>query len=315
MLLLHAGMHRTGSTDLQILLEGNRAALAARGVAYPGAGRNHQDLAWALIRGEAGGREVAATLDPAARVTVLSAEDFFIHRDLKWLEAAKARTEVRVRVYLRRQDDWLMSWYNQHVKWPFHRRKSKMSPERFLDAIDDFHWLDFDATLARWEAALGPGAVEIAPVERGFGAAGQVEDVVADFLARLGLAGDAGVVREVSGYNDGLPPHVLEIARHLGLFEMGPRARLRVNEALREGLKDKATPARTVFPPDRRNAVLDRFEAGNRAVARRFLAREALFLGPRPGPDEPFFALPEMDRETLLREWIAPVVKALAEGR
>jgi capsular polysaccharide export protein len=312
-LLLHAGMHRTGSTDLQIFLERNRAALAAAGVRYPGEGRNHQDLAWALFRGDAKGADVAALLPREGDgTTVLSAEDFFIHQDLGWLKAVRKRAEVRVRVYLRRQDDWLNSWYNQHVKWPFHRRKSQMSPKRFLATMDDFHWLDFEATLGRWAHALGEEAVEIAPVERGFAAEGQVEDVIADFVARLGLSG-AGLERPASRHNESMPVHCLELARHMGLHDMSPKARMRMNEALKKGLAPHATEARTVFSPAQRNAVLDRFEASNRAAARRFLGREALFLAPRPGPEEPWWEMPEMDRRTLLRDWIRPVMRALAE--
>lgn len=312
-LLLHAGMHRTGSTDLQIFLERNRAALAAAGVGYPGERRDHQDLAWALFRGDATGEDVAALLPRRGPETVvLSGEDFLVHRDLGWLKAVRRRAEVRVRIYLRRQDDWLNSWYNQHVKWPFHRSKSRMSPAEFLAAIDDFHWLDFETTLARWADALGEEAVEIAPVERGFAAEGQVEDVIGDFVARLGLEG-AELERPATRHNDSMPVHCLEIARHMGLFEMGPKARMRVNDALRKGLAHHATEARTVFSPAQRDAVLDRFEAGNRAAARRFLGREALFLAPRPGPDEPWWEMPETDRETLLRDWIQPVVRALAE--
>lgn len=314
-LLLHAGMHRTGSTDLQIFLADNREALAGRGVVYPGERRDHQDLAWALLRGDADGEDVLRLLPRrGAETAVLSAEDFFVHEDLGWLKAVRRRVEVEVLVYLRRQDDWLNSWYNQHVKWPFQRRKSRMSPQRFLASIEDFHWLDFETTLARWADALGEARVHVAPVEAGRGAEGQVEDVIDDFRARLGLD-PAGLRRQANRVNDSMPVHCLEIARHMGLHDMPPAARMRVIAALRKGLAAHATEARTVFSPEERNAVLDRFEASNRATARRFLGREALFLAPRPGPDAPWWRMPEMDRATLLSEWIAPVVRALAEDR
>ena len=60
--------------------------------------------------------------------------------------------------YLRRQDHWLMSWYNQHVKWPFDREKSRMDPQAFLATLEDFHWLDYERLLGRWSAVLGAGA-------------------------------------------------------------------------------------------------------------------------------------------------------------
>ncbi|MEM6441852.1 MAG: hypothetical protein AAF763_19425 [Pseudomonadota bacterium] len=311
--LIHAGMHRTGTTWLQDRLAGGRAALAARGVRYPGREANHQALAWALRRGEAGPQDARRLLLQGAperpRLSVLSAEDFFTHRDLEWVRRLAQEGPTSVRVYLRRQDDWLNSWYNQHVKWPFDRRLSQAGPEDFLERIDRFHWLDFEATLSRWADALGDDGVEVAVVEPG-----GVEDVAADFLARLEIDPSALPEGEARA-NESLPAHALEIARHMGLHDLDAAARIRLNGALRRGLSAHATPARTVFSVARRNEILDRFEAGNAAVARRFLGRETLFRQPRPNPDEPHFEFPEIDRQTLLRDWIAPVMQELARGR
>ena len=185
-LVIHAGIHRTGSTSLQRTLARNRAALAARGVAYPGEGQNHQPLAWSLHRGQSGAEAVLALAAEAraagAGLAVLSGEDFAIHRDLGWLAAVAAEVETRAVFYLRRQDHWLMSWYNQHVKWPFDPVKSRLDPQAFLAAIDDFYWIDYARLLGRWSAALGEGRVAAAVLETG-----QVEDVTTDFLARLGI--------------------------------------------------------------------------------------------------------------------------------
>ena len=110
---------------------------------------------------------------------ILSGEDFAIHEDLGWLAPVAARHEVEAVFYLRRQDHWLMSWYNQHVKWPFDRAKSRMDPQAFLATLEDFHWLDYERLLGRWSAVLGEGRVAVAVLEKG-----QVEDATADFLAR-----------------------------------------------------------------------------------------------------------------------------------
>lgn len=303
-------MHRTGTTNLQIFLEGNRRALARGGVLYPGDERNHQKLAWAIHRGDAGGRDALRLIEGEARrrthAAVLSAEDFFIHRDLDWVRHVAERHETSVRVYLRRQDDWLNSWYNQHVKWPFNRRKSRMSPAEFLDAIEDFWWLDYAAVLDRWAEALGEARVSLAVVERG-----GLADVTEDFRAHAGLT-QRGLVRAEERSNDSLPVHALEIARHMGLFELKGGDRYRVNEALRRGLAGLGGEARTVFSVAQRNAVLDRFDPGNVDVARRFLGRETLFAQARPAPDEPHFQFPDLDREALLRDWIGPVMRELA---
>ena len=308
-LVLHAGIHRTGTTTLQRVLADNRGVLGRQGVAYPGAERSHQALAWALHRGQSGAREVLALVAEAeaagAGLAVLSGEDFAIHTDLGWLREVSARIDTRAVFYLRRQDHWIMSWYNQHVKWPFDRTKSRMDPAAFLATIEDFHWIDYAALLGRWSAVLGPERVGVGILERG-----QLEDVTGDFLGRIGV--DPGsLVLDGERSNDSLPVHMLEIARHLDLFDLKGGKRTRVLNALRAGLADKAQAARTVYSPGERLGILARFEASNRAAARQVFDREALFLEPPPGPDAAYFRFPDLPRETLLREWIAPVIREL----
>ena len=286
-LVLHAGIHRTGSTSLQRALARNRAALAARGIAYPGEEANHQPLVWSLFRRQSGAEAVLGLVEAArsegAGTLILSGEDFAIHDDLGWLEGVAARVETRALFYLRRQDHWVMSWYNQHVKWPFDRAKSRMDPQAFLATLEDFHWLDYERLLGRWSAVLGQEGLGVGVLEKG-----QVEDVTADFLDRLGIARD-GLEEDGERANDSLPVHMLEIARHLGLFEMKGGKRMKVLSALRSGLADRAPAGRvsTVYSPEERNRVLARFAAPNRAVARRFLDRETLFFEPPRGPTRP----------------------------
>ena len=67
----------------------------------------------------------------------------------------------------------------------------------------------------------------------------------------------------------------------------------------------------TVYSPEERNRVLARFDAPNRAAAQRFLGREALFFEPPPGPDAPYWRFPELSRDALLDDWMAPVIRAL----
>jgi hypothetical protein len=305
--VIHAGVHRTGSTSLQGFLADHREVLRNHGVCYPGEAQNHQPLAWALKRGAAGAQDVNAMIEAGGpdQTVVFSAEDFCIHTDLGWLREVARSHDVRVVFYLRRQDHWIMSWYNQHVKWPFDRRKSKMSKSEFLDSIGDFHWLDYSGLIDRWTSVLGAANVTAAVLE-----SGQVENVIQEFVARLGIPQD-GLDLNVTRKNDSLPVHVLEIARNLDLFELPPNNRTRVIRALRQGLAHKAQSARTVYSPEERNRILQRFEASNRALAKRIFGRESLFLEPPPSPAEPFFDFPEMPHQELIHDWIAPVVREL----
>jgi hypothetical protein len=305
--IIHAGIHRTGTTSLQGFLADHRGLLKSHGVGYPGERPNHQQLAWALKRGDAGARDVNAIIEDGGpdQIVVLSAEDFCIHTDLKWLAEVARSHEVRAVFYLRRQDHWIMSWYNQHVKWPFDRRKSKMGKGEFLETIGDFHWLDYSALLGRWTAVLGAANVSAAVLEPG-----QVENVIQDFIGRLGISCD-GFDFNAARKNDSLPVHVLDIARNLGLYELPSQSRTKLIRALRQGLAHKAQPARTVYSPEERNRVLQRFDASNRALAKRIFGRDVLFFEPPPSPAEPFFDFPDISREELIRDWIGPVVREL----
>ncbi len=308
-IVIHAGIHRTGTSSLQQFLHRNRTALAGHGIAYPGSEANHQKAAWALRKNPADPESLGLLLDPCAssRLVVLSGEDFCIHQDLSWLEALAAQHEVRAVFYLRRQDHWVMSWYNQHIKWPFDRDKSRMSKGEFLAAVGDFHWLDFATMLRRWSNVIGKDAVAVGVVEQG-----QVEDVVADFITRAGLPAE-GLEPAGVRFNDSLPVHLLEVARHLGIHDLSGKARVRLITALRGSLTAKKSTENTILSPQERNALLARFKASNHLAAREFLGRPELFHEPPPGTQDPYFDFPELSSEELLREWIRPLIHALAK--
>lgn len=310
-ILIHAGIHRTGTTSLQGFLAYNREIILRHGISYPGGAANHQPLAWSLMKGRSTAEDVETLINSVgdAETIVLSAEDFCIHTDLRWLDEIAGVHDVRVVFYLRRQDHWIMSWYNQHVKWPFDRQKSRMGKSEFLGSIGDFYWLDYADLLEKWTNVLGAQNVSAAVVE-----AGQVENVIDDFISRIEIPIKALNVK-VTRKNDSLPVHLIEIARNLGLFDLPPNARTRVLRALQLGLAHKADPAKTVYSPSERNQILERFESSNRTVAQRIFGRDSLFLEPAPLADEPFFNFPEISGDELLQEWIAPVIKKLAVRR
>jgi FkbM family methyltransferase len=307
-IVIHAGVQRTGTTSLQRFLETNRPRLGERGVLYPAGRRSHHGLAHALRRGEAGPERVLELAPPhvGAATAILSAESFCRHRDLGWLAEVAKRRRVEAVFYLRRQDHWLMSWCNQNIRWPFDPRLARATPERFLERVGDFHWLDYARLIDRWSAALGADAVTARILEPG-----QVEDVVSDFCDVVGLD-RAGLEAPAERRNASLPVHLIELARCLDFPALEPAARRRVIEALRTALADKAVPGAALFSPAQRRAVLAQFAASNAALAAARFGRDRLFLEPPPAPDAPVFAFPDLDRETLLRDWIAPVLRALA---
>lgn len=183
-LLLHVGTSKAGSTAIQDGLAGNRAALAAHGVAYYPAlpGPNHTELAAAFgtrpsrvaaALGVSSGddrarlqralrRGLARSLRPGQ--TWLASSEHLASMltradDLDALRAFLAEffDDVRVVVVLRRGDYWLPSAYVEYVKAGgtepldaafVHRRRRT---------------LDQQALLERWAQAFGTRAVRAVP--------------------------------------------------------------------------------------------------------------------------------------------------------
>jgi hypothetical protein len=279
-LTFHIGIHRTGTTGLQRNLVNNRDRLYTKGIAYPFRTNNHQEIAWGLHRGELTGWDVRDRLEPFNDYghIILSGEDFCIHKSVDWLDALKETYDIDAVVYLRRQDHWLMSWYNQHIKWPFSRRHSTMTPQQFLGCLDEFYWLDFDQTVSRWEAALGTDKVAVRVVEKG-----QVGDVVTDFLELMNIP-LSDIVLDKATHNDSLPTEALEFARQVGLIDMKAGKRLQAVNFMREVCKSSTHTGKTLYTAEERNGLLERFAAGDRALAARRFGRDQIFLeGP---PDD-----------------------------
>jgi hypothetical protein len=281
-LTLHIGIQRTGTTGLQRALAANRDRLATFGICYPFEKTNHQTIAWRLRRGTMTGAKLAKKLGPYSRFghIILSGEDFCTHTELDWIEPLRQIYDVDAIVYLRRQDHWLMSWYNQHVKWPFSRRHSIMSPQEFLGAIGEFPWLDFDRMLDPWEEALGRDRVTVRVVEPG-----QVTDTTSDFLDHLGIDRSALQI-DHSLNNDSLPPEMLEFVRRAGMYDLPPAARAAVIRLVQNIARSADCSAKTLYTAAERQGVLDRYEASNSALARRWFDRDRLFLEARPNDDD-----------------------------
>jgi hypothetical protein len=270
-LLIHAGVHRTGTTVIQTVLAKNASQLKQRGIFYPqyynqpDAG-NHTRLAWDLNSNktdEVALRQWAKEISRRrARVVILSAEDFSILKDLWFLDCFLETFDVEAIFYLRRQDDWLNSWYNQHVKWPFDARLCRSTPTEFLAHLDEFHWIRYFDLLERWSAKLGKERVRVRVFE-----AGQIENPVADFWDLCGV--DFPLE---TGYrlNASVPVDQLELLRRLGMLQFSPNVRYQIIRALGELPNSGMYNA---FPASIRRLVLDRYTTQNQKVAEQYLGR------------------------------------------
>lgn len=171
-LIIHVGMHKTGTTSIQHVLHTNYENLRDEKVLYPKAGRwirngrllvMHHPFAWSLMGQsdqpvsehiEALRKEIEET---RPWTVILSSEHLSlfnnssqVFRDIKTMFPRATRTWV---IYLRRQDHLAMSRYAENVKtgkikWPDGLWRGVLAPG-----------LDFRLVLERLHYAVGDDAI------------------------------------------------------------------------------------------------------------------------------------------------------------
>ena len=137
-LILHFGIHRTGTTSIQNSLVANQDALVEQGFLYAKLnGKPSHEVIPGLLKARRFApqdwiQDIEKQITKATHTVILSSEDFSALKSFRFLEQIPSKYETFVTVCLRRQDLWLESWYNQHVKWPWNRKFSGSSFDDFI---------------------------------------------------------------------------------------------------------------------------------------------------------------------------------------
>lgn len=323
--ILQIGTEKTGTTTLQRFFAVNRASLARAGYVYPRfcGEQNHTGLAaYALhpakadaIREPFGVRtkedvepmrarmRAAARLELDAGCDAIFCSEHCHSRLSSTNEVAMLRDflapffdEIKVCVYLRRQDHVAVSLYSTRLK------SGDASASILPESGGREQYYNYDRFLALWEDAFGAQNMHVRLFDRAELAGGSV---VSDFLNHWGIVSDTFV--DVPDINASLQPIAQEFMRRANVqfkalgsrspaFGRGPlAARL---EAAYSG--KGARPARAAA-----EAFYDRFRESNEAVRRRYFAdRPGLF-------DEDFSSYPEIEdsRDFSLDDFAAVAVR------
>jgi hypothetical protein len=288
--LLHIGAPKTGSTALQKFLAGSREALANLGWVYPDVslrGFGHHDIAfllgggypeWALPQ-ERPLEDLVVELEEAVAgksKVIISSENFYLlpsprgtARMLR--QAGFGPGEVKVVVYLRRQDEAHMSWYNQVVKAQGYAGTAAACVAETHDL-----W-DYGTRLDAWAEVFGEDCMVVRPYQEGDLREG---DVCRDFLHLAGLPEKAFEFPD-GAVNTRINRDVLEFQRLVNRLPLEPPERRRFH---RELIALTAATAETelfddspLLTTEERRKILDGYSGSNGRVARTYLSRERLF--------------------------------------
>lgn len=290
-IVLHIGCDKTGTTWIQQLLRQNRAALLRQGCLYPRSpGRvKHWDLnLYALpdavmtqsriwkregysspdrFRRRLRRRLVREVATSGAPKVVLSEEalcraDEESVRRLHDLVVELGRP-TRVVVYLRRQDDRLVSSYQQAVKIGTVRDLATWSRQ------DHSRTYDYAELLARWQRGYGPDELVVRQFERPRFAEGSLAQ---DFLDAAGLDVRLADLKPVQVRNESLGMEAVELLRILNLHRVENEDSADLPETNRPfvgRLRDFDTGPRLTLPDADLDRFMDRWAASNRRVAER----------------------------------------------
>lgn len=295
--LLHVGMHKTGTTGIQQFMALNRAALARHGVLYPTlyGHDSHPELALCLpnrreemmlrMRGAlparpgptwpdretAYARLASEFRDSGSEVLVLSSECF-----MEWLDPADVKAAlssaldcpVTVLMYLRNQSDWLESVFRQVVRDP----EIRFAGER--DELPQVAQTDYLAVLQPWAAAFGAQHLRVRSYDtvtsRGVGA-------VRDVLGVLGLPPSAHFRYPLRNANAAASAAQIEVLR--GLNRSGA-----TDEEFLRTIRDMIDGAAAIADRDSGPTVTPVVPAGDYDMINRELEIRYLDPGHRLGP-------------------------------
>ncbi len=291
-LYIHIGAPKTGSTLIQRHLEQRRDELRTFGLLYPDAGLRgfgHHDVAFLLDGGypdwakpqdeplstisERMKRECAAFQGDV----LLSSEDFYLlpqpEKLRKWIDDYQLNDNRRIKliVYIRRQDDLLVSWYNQMIK-------AQGFSGSFEDSLSQSLWLgDYASELDRWSSTFGTEALDVRCYDDASRApGGLLKDFLSDVCsAAVDTLADASSDR----INVSLNRDLLEIQKVINRLPITILEKRKFHQelmALTELEIDLFSKA-PVIDGSQRRALMEKFEQGNCTVASSYFDKERLF--------------------------------------
>ncbi len=320
-LFLHIGTQKTGTTSIQTFLTKKQSTLLDHGFFYPDPdqvsigldGLNHGHLALTLT-GYWRDTPIKLNAEDAwdklrdlylnykkhlvISTELLSTPQIVPHHQFisRYLEDIN----VKVIIYLRRQDLFVQSVYKERLKVG-ERRSFHQAYEQ-----DDYKQvLDFYFILNSWRNWLGKDSIIVRPYEKNQLVNG---DVLDDFLKITELNKIPGLEPPIHPENKSFNRHALELSRELNLLDIsGPQLtsfKYWLNEVL-GGENEKTFSNHAIISPEDCLKILSVYQQNNEKVAREFLDRPdgKLFYDPLPDANEnwkPYTGLPAKEVAKIL---------------
>lgn len=228
-LYLHIGIHKTGTSAIQIVCMKNHDELLRAGILFPKAGFTRkpaaEETATSGHRGLLGfmkepaklahsvGRALLDEIEASAcdRI-VISSEVFSAPHNRGAVEGVswfrQQGFNVKLIAYLRRQDIWLDSFYRERLKWVGKKYRETRSIEGFWRE-EGHDWLNYKSRMGVWVEAVARGNAVI----RSYEDIQTTGGVVADFLKIIGADECPNMSGSGEAQNPSLPRSAADLVR------------------------------------------------------------------------------------------------------
>lgn len=293
-LILHTGLHKTGTTSVQKMLHQNVGALAQQGFLYPKTGLadgvknwGHHPLAYALrnlktgrelwqaLRAEVEDAQLPNVIVSSEELSLLPFHTFPALQPYRLIAELFKGYQIIVLCYLRPQEDMAASLYNHHVK--------SVGESRDILAFltDVAPRLEYMQYLHVASAALGDAALDV----RRYGPQWLKGDILDDLAHQIGLKLTVDIQRPKMELNPGLTDTGLAAMRKANLRFIDNPVKLKI-ERRRILAMNKARPFESAnsLTPDLQAAIKALYNYKNVQIGRRFLRLDGNLFDPDVKP-------------------------------
>jgi hypothetical protein len=273
-IFIHIGTHKTGTSAIQDFMALNKKLLARKGVLFPQKSRRHyfesSDESYHITDSHRKHyRALVKQCQKQKKDILLSSETFSVVDNIAEMKAFLADAPVKIICYLRRQDAFKQSLYNQMVK------EGKVCQD--ILECQGRAVFDYYQFLGKWASVFGKKNLIVRVFEK---QQFVNQDLIEDFLNILGLRLTDEFSKLKKNPNPRLSPESLEYMRFLNsIFQDKSKSKQFRQSVIEYSAKQARDSTMSVFfnqsllSFEQRQAMYEEYNQSNRLVAQEYLER------------------------------------------